>query len=258
MRHGTAHARAHLPRQHVAVGDRPRGLARGVRALQGDPPRGAGVSAGDESSGRLRLTPRFPAVSHRAHQPGHVSRNRPPAPWLSVYSCLPSIQMMHKVRGLLLVAAALAATLGRVEAQSALPSPAGAAPPPAAISTLSRDSSGHVTVRAVRLETPITLDGRLDEEVYRTVEPASGFIQQEPQEGAAGHREDRSLDLLRQQECLRLGAMLGQPAGADGRERDAARRAEHHAERKLRHRPRHVSRPAQRLLFPDEPARRHP
>ena len=38
-------ARAHVPRQHLAVGARPRGLARGVRALQGDPPRGTRVSA---------------------------------------------------------------------------------------------------------------------------------------------------------------------------------------------------------------------
>ena len=36
--------RAHVPRQHLALGARPRGLACGVRALQGDPPRGAGVS----------------------------------------------------------------------------------------------------------------------------------------------------------------------------------------------------------------------
>ena len=40
-----ADARAHVPRQHVAVGARPRGLARGVRALQGDPARRTRVSA---------------------------------------------------------------------------------------------------------------------------------------------------------------------------------------------------------------------
>ena len=42
---------------------------------------------------------------------------------------------------------------------------------------------GRVTLRAVRLSDPLTLDGRLDEEVYRQVAPASGFVQQEPNEG---------------------------------------------------------------------------
>jgi hypothetical protein len=38
-------------------------------------------------------------------------------------------------------------------------------------------------VRAVRLAAPLTLDGRLDESAYETVEAASGFIQQVPLEG---------------------------------------------------------------------------
>jgi hypothetical protein len=36
----------------------------------------------------------------------------------------------------------------------------------------------------VRLSTPLRIDGRLDEEVYVSVEPITGFIQQEPREGA--------------------------------------------------------------------------
>ena len=39
------------------------------------------------------------------------------------------------------------------------------------------------TLRAIRLTTALTLDGRLDEETYRTIPPIGGFIQQEPLEG---------------------------------------------------------------------------
>ncbi len=40
-------------------------------------------------------------------------------------------------------------------------------------------------VRAVRLEEPIRLDGRLDEAVWRTAPPATGFRQSQPNEGQA-------------------------------------------------------------------------
>jgi hypothetical protein len=60
--------------------------------------------------------------------------------------------------------------------------PSGPAPPtlPA---TISRDDQGRATVRAVRVTTPMRVDGMLDEAVYTTVLPASGFIQMEPQAG---------------------------------------------------------------------------
>ena len=51
--------------------------------------------------------------------------------------------------------------------------------------TVVRDADGHVTVRAVKLTTPLRVDGNLDEEVYRTVTPISDFIQVEPRYGAA-------------------------------------------------------------------------
>ena len=50
--------------------------------------------------------------------------------------------------------------------------------------TLIRGADGSVTVRAVRLETPLALDGTLDESIYQRVQPASGFIQIEPSPGA--------------------------------------------------------------------------
>jgi hypothetical protein len=42
----------------------------------------------------------------------------------------------------------------------------------------------NITVRAVRIAQPIVIDGRLDEEVYQSIEPTGGFIQQDPKEGA--------------------------------------------------------------------------
>ena len=52
---------------------------------------------------------------------------------------------------------------------------------PAAI--MSRDSSGDITVRAVRVEAPPRIDGVLDEEIYRRLPAITGFIQQDPDEG---------------------------------------------------------------------------
>jgi Domain of unknown function (DUF5916) len=46
-----------------------------------------------------------------------------------------------------------------------------------------RDAADKVTVRTVRVTTPLRIDGRLDEGVYTSVEPITDFIQQEPREG---------------------------------------------------------------------------
>ena len=58
-------------------------------------------------------------------------------------------------------------------------------PPPVAPATVSRDGAGHATVRAVRLDQPLRLDGALDESVYHDSPSISDFIQQVPREGAA-------------------------------------------------------------------------
>jgi hypothetical protein len=57
-------------------------------------------------------------------------------------------------------------------------------PPPIAPATINRNDAGQATVRAVRIDGPITLDGRLDESIYEVTPPLDGFIQQEPREGA--------------------------------------------------------------------------
>ena len=56
-------------------------------------------------------------------------------------------------------------------------------PPPIPPAVVTRDG-GRATVRAIRLETGLRIDGRLDEPVYREVAPVSDFIQQLPDEGA--------------------------------------------------------------------------
>ena len=51
------------------------------------------------------------------------------------------------------------------------------------VSIVSREAADKVTVRAFRVPSPLRIDGRLDEEIYRTVDPITDFIQQEPDEG---------------------------------------------------------------------------
>ncbi len=57
-------------------------------------------------------------------------------------------------------------------------------PAPVAPATITRDANGRATVRAVRLDDPLNLDGVLDEPIYESVEPFGEFIQQAPDEGA--------------------------------------------------------------------------
>ena len=57
-------------------------------------------------------------------------------------------------------------------------------PPPAAPKVMNRDEAGRATVRAIRLDGGLRLDGVLDEAVYETVPPITGFIQQLPDPGA--------------------------------------------------------------------------
>jgi hypothetical protein len=76
------------------------------------------------------------------------------------------------------VSAALLTLLGVSHAVAASPQ-SGFGP-----AIVDRTAADKVTVRTVRVQRPLRVDGRLDEEVYTTVEPISDFIQQEPDEGA--------------------------------------------------------------------------
>jgi TolB-like protein len=57
-------------------------------------------------------------------------------------------------------------------------------PPPIAPEVMNRDEAGRTTVRAIKLDHGIRLDGELDEEVYLSVLPITDFLQQVPIEGA--------------------------------------------------------------------------
>ena len=121
---------------------------------------------------------------------------------------------------------------------------------------VSRDAADEVTVRAVRLDAPLDLDGRLDDAVYARVAPITDFIQQEPQEGQPATEKTEAWILFDESNLVHRHAVLGQPARAGDRQRAAPRQRQHprQRERDLRHR--HLPRPAQRLPVPDQPARR--
>ena len=78
----------------------------------------------------------------------------------------------------------LALTVGLV-LSCALAASAQPADPPAPTlpQTLSRDDEGRATIRAVRVTAPMHVDGKLDEAIYSTVQPATDFIQMEPNGG---------------------------------------------------------------------------
>ncbi len=81
-------------------------------------------------------------------------------------------------------AVALLAVARAAGAQPAdAPVPAVSTQGSAGSSIVARSAPDNVTVRAVRLNAPLDIDGRLDESVYTAVPSISDFIQQEPQEG---------------------------------------------------------------------------
>ena len=63
--------------------------------------------------------------------------------------------------------------------------------PPKAPAVIARDANGLPTIRAVRVTTPLKIDGRLYEEVYATVPSMGDFVEAEPTDGApAAERTD--------------------------------------------------------------------
>ena len=83
------------------------------------------------------------------------------------------------------VAFALLVCGAQAAAQSAggpAPAPLAEAPAPIPPAVVTRDAQGRVTVRAVRIPEPLTIDGRLDEVWYRDTLAIDGFVQQEPRE----------------------------------------------------------------------------
>jgi hypothetical protein len=71
----------------------------------------------------------------------------------------------------------------RAPAEAAAPMVVDGAPPPVPPAVITRAPDGRVTVRATRIDSAPRIDGTLDDEAYTVIEPANGFIQQEPYEG---------------------------------------------------------------------------
>ncbi len=92
-----------------------------------------------------------------------------------------------------LVAAVVCASMGLYAAPAWAQAPAIDGPPaPIAPAVVTRDNAGHATVRAIRLDSPLTVDGKLDEDVYRATTSVSDFVQQVPREGAAATERTES------------------------------------------------------------------
>src|SRR5439155_5750648 len=72
--------------------------------------------------------------------------------------------------------------IARGAAASAPAVPLDGPPAPLAPGVINRDDKGRATLRATRLDRPLTIDGRLDEEVYVRVPGAGDFVQQLPRE----------------------------------------------------------------------------
>jgi hypothetical protein len=64
------------------------------------------------------------------------------------------------------------------------PLPPGVPPAPVWPEVISRDDQGNATIRAIRLDGPLDIDGRLDEPIYSQMAPISDFIQSLPEDGA--------------------------------------------------------------------------
>src|SRR3990172_8421269 len=91
------------------------------------------------------------------------------------------------IRSLLFLAVLLAfSALVVCPAQAQYPPPSSAAPSSAASPTPSGNgvTHGKKTVRPYRTESPITLDGNLDEPAWQEATVTLGFTQKDPQEGA--------------------------------------------------------------------------
>jgi hypothetical protein len=68
-------------------------------------------------------------------------------------------------------------------------------------------STDGLTVRAVRLSSPLRIDGELNEEIYSHVPPISGFVQQEPTQGAPA-TEKTELWILYDEDNIYVSARL--------------------------------------------------
>jgi len=80
-------------------------------------------------------------------------------------------------------------------------------------------AQGVPTVRAVRLDQPLRVDGRLDDPLYTLAPPLSGFVQTEPSAGApATERTDVWLSFDRDNVYVTMRAWESEPERMIGNE----------------------------------------
>jgi hypothetical protein len=104
-----------------------------------------------------------------------------------------------------LAARAAAQDLGAASRAAASPAPV------AAPAVLERDSDGRVVIRAIPVTEPPVIDGTLDDAIYASVSPASGFVQQEPHEGQPAS-DKTEVWVLYDEQALYVAARCWQPA----------------------------------------------
>lgn len=102
-----------------------------------------------------------------------MNRTRRVLTWLFLCSCIGGVP-----------AAAQQASSGPIAAADEGGFVIDGSPAPVAPETITRDSAGRPTVRALRLREPLRVDGQLDEAIYREEQPFGGFIQVVPEPGA--------------------------------------------------------------------------
>ncbi len=134
---------------------------------------GTAPSGGAGSSGRPRPAPVRPPAPRGPGEASTVPRTAPFAGGAAATPAGPAAEAGTVAPGGFL--AGTAASLA-----SLIDGP----PAPVAPEVMTRDEEGRTTVRAIRLAEGIRLDGVLDEGVYETVPPITGFIQQVPDIGA--------------------------------------------------------------------------
>jgi hypothetical protein len=88
-------------------------------------------------------------------------------------------------------------------------------PPPVAPAVMSRNDEGDATIRAVRVSSPLSIDGRLDEQFYRDTPAISDFIQTVPVErGVPSERTEAWISF--DDEYVYVSARIWEPGGEDG------------------------------------------
>ena len=87
------------------------------------------------------------------------------------------------MKGSAYVVAATVASFGGAELRGQVAPPTDGPPAPVPPEVITRAASGQATVRAIKLTSPLKVDGQLDEDVYAREKPFGGLIQVTPRYG---------------------------------------------------------------------------